>query len=225
MLTGVISGNSPIVQSGGWFANTGQIVQTVIALVSLLIAAYGFISKKTWLVPWVGIFLGGILVSYVYSKYFTPSPPPYVNALRSDSAKWNIVHGARLMIKNNPKLQSCHALIFRLQEPYAEELATDLKSILDTIGWTYEERFASSTIGKEITVRPIDQQPSRLPMTDGFQCGYALWAKMSDDSIKAKNGKTPGALRQYYLDDAPEFLKQCGQQCFEIEVGNEAVAD
>jgi hypothetical protein len=73
MLTGVIQGSSPIVQSGGWFANTGQIVQTAIALVSLLLAAYGFISKKTWLVPGVGAFLGGVLVSYIYSPYFTPS--------------------------------------------------------------------------------------------------------------------------------------------------------
>jgi hypothetical protein len=93
------------------------------------------------------------------------------------------------MIKNNPQTQSCHALIIRLQEPYAEELATDLKSILDTIGWTYEERFASSTIGKEITIGAVDPHNSGVPMTEGLRCANAFWSSMSGGSIKARNGK------------------------------------
>jgi hypothetical protein len=182
-------------------------------------------SNKTWLVPWVIAFILGIVVSYIYSWYFIPGPPPYVNALRGDTAKWKIVHGARIMIKNSPQTQSCHVLIFRLQEPYSEELATDLKSILDTIGWTYEERFASNTIGREITIRPIDQQSYGQPMTDGSRCAGALWSNMSDGSIKARNGKIPGGLQLYYRENTPEYLKQCGPQCFEIDVGNEARAD
>jgi hypothetical protein len=127
------------------------------------------------------------------------------------------------MIKNNPQTQSCHAIIFRLQEPYAEDLATDLKSILDTIGWTYEERFASSTVGREITLRPPGRLEPIIP--DGFRCADAFWSSMSDGSIKGKNGKIPGDFQGSLQRDAPEYLKQCGQQCFEIDVGNEAIAD
>jgi hypothetical protein len=172
----------------------------------------------------VGDCILGIFVSYIYSWYFTPIPP-YVNALRSDAAKWKIVHDARIMIKNNPQTQSCRVLIFRLQEPYSEELAIDLKSILDTIGWTYEEHFASSTVAKEITIRATNLQSSGMASGDGFRCADTFASSISEGLIKTRNGKFAGNPQQYYRDDTPENLKQCGPQCFEIDIGNEAAAD
>lgn len=46
MLTGVMGHGGPIAQSAGWFANTGQLLQTLIALAALLATLYGLFGKS-----------------------------------------------------------------------------------------------------------------------------------------------------------------------------------
>jgi hypothetical protein len=143
-----------------------------------------------------------------------PKPLPYLNPLHDELVKWRIVSWIRGSIKTGALSPSCHVVINRLQETYSEDLAKEVKEILDSIGWIYEERFADSTVEKEVTIRGLEHGL-------GHDCAGAL-SNQVRGLTKTKNGNQFGAVSQWDSDEsAPTYLRQCGPNCFVIDVGNE----
>ena len=71
--------------------------------------------------------------------------------LHDETAKWRM---ARYLRSLAPKIAGdnrgiCEAVIVRYQTPWAENLASDIKDVFDTIGWKYHEVFAKSTLPKD----------------------------------------------------------------------------
>jgi hypothetical protein len=141
-----------------------------------------------------------------------PKPLPYLNPLHDALVKWRIVSWIRGHIKAGLLSPSCHVVINRLQEPYSEDLAKEVKDILDGLGWIYEERFADSTVEKEVTIRGPQHGP-------GHDCADQF-SYVVRDTTKTKNGNQFGGVSGY-SDETPTYLKQCGPSCFGIDVGNE----
>jgi len=143
-----------------------------------------------------------------------PKPSVYVNPLHDELIKWRVVSAIRTTIKRGGISPSCHVVINRLQENYPEDLAKDVKEILDNIGWPYEERFADSTVEREVSIR-------------GFQHGLGhdcadFFSSVVRSTTKTKNGNQFGAPTGWDTDEsAPAYLRQCGSSCFGIDVGNE----
>jgi hypothetical protein len=140
-----------------------------------------------------------------------PKPFAYVNQLHDELEKWHVVSRIRESIVSGSLSPLCQVVINRLQEPCPEELAKEVKEILENIGWTYEERFADSTVEKEVTIRGLQHGP-------GHDCA-AAFSTVVRDTTKTKNGNQFGGVSGY-SDETPTYLKQCAANCFSIDVGN-----
>jgi hypothetical protein len=141
--------------------------------------------------------------------------PPYVNPIHTAETKWNMSSGIRSGIIHRNLPADCQITITRLPVTYAEDLAADLKSILDVIGWKYEERLATTTVDKEIAIRILEG--NGLPQA----CATALASRLQNDGRTRTNGSYNTAVRGLTEPEAPDFLKHCTSACIEVTIGNE----
>ena len=156
-----------------------------------------------------------------------PTTPLFVNPFHDDLVKWRIVEGIRLGILRNGISQDCHVTIVRLQEPYPEDFSAEFKRILDVIGWKWDEQFATKTIEKDITVHAVDYNQTaelRAQPAPSRDCASALGARIQNDT-RTRHGASLNAGPYWFpYVDAPNYLKECGRQCLEVDFGNEDAA-
>jgi hypothetical protein len=149
-----------------------------------------------------------------------PSPPsrpsePYINPIHTAASKWSIALGIRASIIHGNVPADCKITITRLQVPYSEDLAADLKLVLDTIGWKYDETFASTAVEKELSIRALDGPG---PIRD---CAEAFKNRLQNDG-RTKSGGTYNVGFQWLVTkELPEYLKDCKTPCIEVTIGNE----
>jgi hypothetical protein len=140
---------------------------------------------------------------------------PYVNPIHSAASKWSFVAGIRAGIMRGSWPADCRIMITRLPVTYSEDLAEDFKQALDVLAWKYEERLATTTVDKEISIRALNGPgPSR-------ECAQTLMSRLHSDA-KTRSGSTyQVGLRWLQDKEAPDFLKQCSAACVEVTIGNE----
>jgi hypothetical protein len=152
------------------------------------------------------------------------SSPPFVSPFHDNLTKWNIVEGVRSQMLRNGLSPECHVIIVRLQETYPEDFSMEFMRLLDVIGWKYEERFATKTVPKDVTVVTIDyrQTPElRSQPAPGMECAQALSGRFQNAAHTRRGNQFNNVLRWVSYDEAPDYLKQCGRQCFEVDFGKE----
>ena len=142
-------------------------------------------------------------------------PPPYVNPVHDDAVKWKIAAGIRTSISRNSLSANCHITIVRLPVTYPEDYAADFKEILDVIGWKYDERFATSTIEKGISLRVLNSSPQSK------DCATAMGARVQNDGHSRLGGSVQARVQHLTPDEAPDYLKNCPAGCFEVDFGND----
>jgi hypothetical protein len=106
----------------------------------------------------------------------------------------------------------------RLQEPYSEDYAEDIKSILGMVRWTFDESFATTTIQKGVTFRPIGSD------AQSAACVKLLNTVFNQYALNSKRQPIGGGIRSidYDIAKAPSAVKQCHSSCVEIDIGNDA---
>jgi hypothetical protein len=216
-----------------WFPPTPTLDQTANAVADKLAsilpkssdyadAVVGKLPKATQIaVPSVAEIADAVVSRLPKQQAASPSqksPPPesFANPLRSKIVKWQIVAGLRSLISTGALNADCKVMIIRLQEPYAEDYADDLKQILNVLGWKYDERFATSTIPKEMTVK-ADNSPG--PSKD---CGTALGQRIQNDA-SSRNGSSLSPHQWMTDEEAQSYRKRqdCTSGCVEVDFGNE----
>jgi hypothetical protein len=148
---------------------------------------------------------------------------PFVSPIHEKSQKWDFASGIRSSIIRSGLSADCHVTIVRLQVPFAEDSAADFKEILNVIGWKFDEKFAASTIDRDITVRAIyDAQPGAASKPGPSRaCAEALSARLRNVA-KRRSGSTINAPERWLSEaEAPEYLKGCLWGCVEVDFGNE----
>jgi hypothetical protein len=148
-----------------------------------------------------------------------PAPPvavpPYVNPIHTATSKWGLSSGLRSAIIHSNLPADCRITITRLPVTYAEDLAADLKSALDVVGWKYDEHLATTTVDKEVSIRALDGQgPTR-------ECAMALTSRLQNDGRTRTGGSYNNGIRWLIESEAPDFLKHCASACIEVTIGNE----
>jgi hypothetical protein len=160
-------------------------------------------------------------VAQRFPKISTPAPtavqiPPYVNPIHTAAAKWGISSGIRASIIRGGLPPNCHVIITRLPVTYSEDLAADLKSALDVIGWKYDEHLATTTVNKEISIYGLDG--STVPAHD---CATILSGRLQNDGRTRTGGSYNVGTGWLLGSEASESLKQCAAPCIEVTIGNE----
>jgi hypothetical protein len=138
-----------------------------------------------------------------------------VNPIHSAASKWGISSGIRSSIILGNLPADCRVTITRLPVTYAEDLAADLKSALDVIGWKYDEHLATTTVDKEIVVRVLDGN------AQSTECAVALASRLQNDGHTRTNGSYNTTTWHLVVSEAPDFLKHCTSACIEVTIGNE----
>jgi hypothetical protein len=149
------------------------------------------------------------------------STASFVDPLHEDIVKWQIAERVRSATIAGLLSQNCHVTIVSLQEPHAQDYATDFRRILDVINWKYDARFASGPVDRGISVLAIvNEIQSRA-------CAIYLAAPIMN-SAHTKDGNSLGnILRWVSSSDAPDYLKSClstqnGQGgCLEVDFGHD----
>ncbi len=145
----------------------------------------------------------------------TPAPAPSFsdNPLHDDAAKWRIARYLRPVVPriagNNRGI--CEAVIVRYQTPWAENLASDIKEVFDTIGWKYHEVFAESAIPKNLSMQSVYEDIPR-------GCMGLFNEQLSHITPRGINAKT-GWINE---PNSNVYIKKCEGPCFEIDIGHEA---
>jgi hypothetical protein len=206
-------------------------------------AVYGFVGMvgltimlifRWWLLDRFKTLSGGsilaaflvLLVVVVLSPYVEQRVWPFIapsrsdtttsafsNPLREDTVKWKIAESIRSATIAGQLSAHCHVTIVRLQEPYAEDYASDFRRILDVINWKFDERFAARPVDKGLTVRGVADE------IQSNACARTLAGGIQNDA-HTRNGGTFDPLRWTSSSDAPDYLKQCPEGCIEVDFGN-----
>jgi len=136
------------------------------------------------------------------------APPPMPNPLHSDAVKWKIASQLRDFMKHEN--QMCEAVIVRLQLPYAERYAEDLKEILDAADWKYSEKFATATLRPGLSLL---SSSSGVP----HSCSEYLRATMNGAA-----GSPIPVSQDWIKENKPteNMRDKCSGECVEIGIGN-----
>lgn len=143
------------------------------------------------------------------------------NPIDDDAIKWKIVRNLHYGITNpkstlyqNAKGRKCEVVVVRYStSTYGEKYFASLREIFDTIGWSYHEEFAKSTLPKALSIRWME--PGRTNL--GPTCGSTFLSRINGD-IPGLNTSFIGI---YGRDNDDQYLKACSGECFEIDIGNE----
>jgi hypothetical protein len=138
--------------------------------------------------------------------------PAYVNPIHDDASKWKVAHELRRYYSLG--IPECKIVIVRYQTDYDEVYAADLKDLLSTVGWPFEERFASSTLPRGMTIRAV-----RGGMTS--RCAGLLAGTVRVFGRPAPGAGQPPIDQSEIVDlaKAPDYLKTCGDNCLEVSLG------
>ena len=136
-------------------------------------------------------------------------PASYVNPLHEDSVKWKITRDIRRAIANNDWSADCRLVIVRLQIAYAEDYAADFKDITDVVGLKYDERFATGTLDKGISIRATESPKETK------ECAFALYKAVARYGRNRSGDSMQVGLRWLTEAEAPEA------GCIEVNFGND----
>jgi hypothetical protein len=130
------------------------------------------------------------------------------NPIHSDAVKWKIARQLSDFMKREN--QMCEAVIVRLQLPYAEHYAEDLKEILDAADWKYSEKFATSTLRPGLSL---------LSSSSGVSHSCSEYVRLT---MNGAVGPPIPVSQDWTKDNKPteNMRDKCSGECVEIGIGN-----
>jgi hypothetical protein len=114
-------------------------------------------------------------------------------------------------------VNECKVIINRYQTGFAEQYAQDLKDLLSVVpGWTFEERFASKTVGGEVVI-------GNKPEPRSKQCAGVLAQSIKVyGTPRTRGGRIAVDLSEELWESHPtDYLTDCKGPCIEFAIGLE----
>jgi hypothetical protein len=201
---------TPLIRARFEVLRSPRSLWTAITVTWLFLAAnIGFSSYAWWTAP-------PSISSAAHTPPAAPAPlePTSLNPLQGVSAKWVLSQN----LSKSPFKSNCNLVVVRYPSVYADRLAENLKEVLDAVGWKYREMLASSPLPRALSLRSLENGPSR-------PCANVLFEKFNGSGLRYSSpevsGNLPVSLNWIPENAIPQYIKDCPEPCVEIGVGNE----